>query len=204
MGRSVTDVANRALQLLGAASIMNLTDNTVEARECTRAYDACRLAELRVHRWNFAKKRAALAPDVAEPAWGYLYQYTMPVDCLRVLLPNDACLDWQIEGRKILTNQATSPFGAGVVNAPVTASPALYLLYVADITDPTQWDPLFAELVSARMAAAMCEKLTQSNQKKQDAQQQYRAVEQDAKMANAFENTPVDAPMDDWLLARTR
>lgn len=204
MGRSVTDVANRALQLVGASSIMNLTDNTVEARECSRAYDICRTAELRVHRWNFAKTRAALAPDAAEPSWGYKYQFTLPVDCVRVLLPPDACLDWQIEGRKILTNSMTSPFGAGVVDAAVAASPALFIQYIADVQDVTLWDPLFVECVAARMAAAICERLTQSNQKKQDAQQQYRAAEGDARMANAFENTSVRPPTDDWLLARTR
>lgn len=200
MGRSVTDIANRALQLLGATSILNLTDNTPEARECTRCYDPCRLAELRVHPWNFAKTRAALAPDAAAPAFGYTYQFTLPTDCLRVLLPNDACLDWKVEGRKILTNSSTSPFGAALS----ASGAALYLGYIADVQDPTVFDPLFAECLSARMAAAMCERLTQSNSKKADAKDAYKTAEGDAKQCNAFENTPADPPDDDWLLARVR
>jgi hypothetical protein len=204
MAQSVTGIANRALQLLGAGSIMNLTDNTPEARECTRCYDSCRRAELRKQVWNFATARVQLAPDTAAPAFDYAYQFSLPVDCVRIILVNDPSLDWKEEGRKILTNAIQSPFGYGAVAPTATsgAAPILKLTYVYDVQDPTLFDPLFCELVSASMAQAMCERLTQSNQKKADAHNAYLAALDEAKHADSLETLPVDAPEDDWVLAR--
>jgi len=200
MAQSITGIANRALQLLGAGSILNLTDNTPEARECTRTYDPCRRAELRKQVWNFATTRAVLAPDVAAPAFDYAYQFSLPVDCVRIILPNDPCLDWKLEGRKILTNAQQSPDGT----SNSASAPVLNLNYVVDVQDPTMFDPLFAEALSAAMAKAMCERLTQSNQKKSDAEQAYRDALDEAKHADALESLPADAPDDDWWLARVR
>lgn len=204
MAQSITGIANRALQLLGAIAIMNLTDNSAEARECSRAYDSCRRAELRAHLWNFATARATLAPDGATPNFGYQYQFTLPTDCIRIILPNDAELDWKQEGRKILTNTQSSPFAAGMWNASNTASPVLYLNYISDIQDPTQFDPLFCEALSHRMAIAMCERITQSNQKKQILQAEYKESIAEARVTDAFENLPDDPPDDDFWLARVR
>lgn len=205
MAQSITGIANRALQLLGAIAIMNLTDNSAEARECTRCYDSCRRAELRAHLWNFATARAVLAPNSTPPAYGYQYGFALPVDCLRVVLPNDANLDWKIEGRTILTNSQTSPFDAGAFNTSVPAGSAiLYLNYVVDVQDPTQFDPLFCEALSHRMAIAMCERITQSNQKKQILQAEYKDSIAEARVADAFEGLPEDPPEDDFWLARIR
>lgn len=204
MAQSVTGIANRALQLVGAAAILNLTDNTPEAREVSRAYDFCRRAELREHKWNFAIGRVELAPDTAAPAFGYQYQYTLPADCLRVILPNDATLDWKVEGKKLLTNTATSPFGAGVFGASVSPSAALYLMYVRDIEDTTYFDALFCEALACRIALAVVERLTQSNQKKQMLKDDYRESIMMARKSNAFENLPDVAADDDYWLARVR
>lgn len=198
MAQSVTGIANRALQLLGAGTILNLTDNTPEARECTRAYDYCRRAELRKHIWNFAIKRVQLAPDADAPPFEYLYQFSLPVDFVRLPLPRDATLDWKIEGRKILTNAIESPAGVELASGAA----ALSLAYVYDVQDPTVFDPLFCESVAARMAAAMCERLTQSNSKKADAQQAYKDAMDEAKHADALESLPADPPDDDWWTAR--
>ena len=201
MAQSVTGIANRALQLVGAGTIMNLTDNTPEARECTRAYDYCRRAELRKNTWNFATTRAVLAPDAVAPAFDYAYQFTLPVDCVRVVMTNDPSLDWKQEGHKLLTNSAQSPYG---VSLSGTTGTVLNLTYVADVQDPTLFDPLFCETLSAAMAVAICERLTQSNQKKTDAQQTYARAMDDAYHADSLESLPVDAPDDDWWLARIR
>jgi hypothetical protein len=204
MAQSVTGIANRALQLVGATSVLNLTDNSPEAREVSRAYDFCRRAELRAHKWNFALARAQLAPDTAAPVFGYQYQYTLPSDCLRVILPNDATLDWKVEGKKLLTNSATSPFGAGAFGASTSPSAALYLQYVADVEDTTYFDALFCEALACRIAIAIVERLTQSNQKKQALSNDYREAIMMARQSNAFENLPDVAADDDYWLARVR
>ncbi len=187
---SVVDVCNRALQKLGAERIISLTQNSVSARACNLAYEPVRDAELRSHTWNFSIKRASLAADAAAPEYGFDYQYTLPSDCLR-LLPNDYnegaySSDWKVEGRKILTDE----------DAP------LEIRYIARITDTTQYDPLFNEALSCKLAMEMCEELTQSNSKRELAYKEYTNTMRDARRMNAFENNPAEQQTDGWVSTR--
>lgn len=54
------DIANRALQHLGAARLTNFSDNTKQASEASFAYDKLRRSELQKSVWSFAVKRAVL------------------------------------------------------------------------------------------------------------------------------------------------
>lgn len=186
MSQSATGIANRATQLVGASAILNLTDNSPEAREVSRAYDACRRAELRARRWNFAIQRALLAADTQAPTFGGSYRYALPADCLRVLIDRDTPTDWHIEGRSITTAQPGP----------------LPVRYVADVTDATAFDPTLCEALAARIGIAIVERLTQSNQKKQGLKDDYRAAIAEASAVNAFEKLPADAPDSAWLQAR--
>lgn len=186
MAQSVVDTCNSALLRVGAASILSLADNSVEARACSICYDSNRRDELRKHKWNFALKRAVLAPDTTAPAFDFLYAFTLPTDCLRVLRPATTNLDWQIEGRKILTNDGN----------------VLYLKYIADIEDVAQWDPSFYNVMAASLAVDLCEKLTQSNTKKQQLNKEYMDAVADARRTDAFESGPEDAADDYWWLVR--
>jgi hypothetical protein len=204
MAQSQTDICNSALQRVGAATIMSITDNSREARACGVAYDSNRRAELRKRAWNFALKRAILAPNAVAPSFEYAYAFPLPADCLRVILPkNDPSLDWSVEGRQILTNWAQSPYlGSG--SQAAGTGPALYLKYIADITDATQFDPLFYDLFCISLACDICEPLTQSNQKKQLMNAEYRDALEAAAKAKAFEMLPQTPVDDDWWLARMR
>jgi hypothetical protein len=195
--QSSTSIANRALQMVGASTIMTLADNSPEARAANNCYDACRRAELRAHRWNFARQRALLAASATPPAFGYSYAFPLPVDCLYVPLTRDWASDWDLEGRTILTNAGNSP---GSANPP--AGTVLALAYIADVEDTTLFDPLFCEALAARMAVEMVERLTQSNQKAADMQNKYKFAIAQAASANAFEQLAQDPPEDDWIAAR--
>lgn len=187
---SVVDICNRALQKLGASRIISLSDDTVSGRACNVAYESVRDRELRRHPWNFAISRASLASDVATPDYGYDYQYTLPSDCIRVL-PNDQNegtyeTDYKIEGRKLLSN----------------SSGPIYLRYITRVTDTSQFDTLFSELLSCAMAMEMCEELTQSNSKRQLAAEEYKALILEARRTNAFEQIPIESATDTWITAR--
>lgn len=204
MSQSQTDLCNAALQLVGAATIMDITDNSREARACAVAYDSTRRSELRKRKWRFALKRVTLAADVGAPSFEYAYAFTLPADCLRVVLPaNNPDLDWSLEGRKILTNSFQSPFlGSG--STPAAAGATLMLRYVADIEDATQFDPAFYNSLSVALALDICEPLTQSNQKRQLLMGLYKDALLDAAKAQAFETLPADPPDDGWWIARVR
>lgn len=186
MAQSVVDICNSALQRVGATTILSISDNSPEARACSVAYDSNRRDELRRFAWNFAINRVVLAPDATAPAFDYTYAFSLPSDCLRVLRPATSDLDWQIEGRKILTNDSN----------------VLNLRYIQDVTDSTQFDASFYNVVCAALALDLVERLTQSNQKKELLSRDYDNAIVMAKRANAFEAGPTDLPEDDWLLAR--
>lgn len=185
---SVPSICNRGLQIVGAARILDIADDTKNARACSACYDSLRQAELRKHRWRFAIKRETLSPLVAtDPHGEFTYIFQLPAKCLKVLKPeNDPNCDWQIEGRKLYTNNSN----------------VLYLRYIEDVTDPTEFDSCFAEMLSAAVAEAICEEITQSNSKKSYARGLYEDARKEAKRSNAFETIPAEPAEDSWVTAR--
>jgi hypothetical protein len=187
---SEVDIANRALQKLGAERIVSLTQDNENARAVNACYDSVRDAELRSHPWNFAISRVQLAADSTAPSFGFATSYTLPSDCLRVLPPdplyNYNSHDWQIEGRKILTND----------------SGALNVRYIKRETDPNQYDAIFIEALSCKLAVELCEQLTQSNTKAQIIRDDYIRAMREARRLNAFENVSAETFEDTWITAR--
>lgn len=191
MAISDVDVCNRALQKLGAKRITSLTENSPNARDCNAAYEILRDAELRKHPWSFARKRASLAADGTDPAFGYDKRYALPTDFLRLTEENSNELrtqypDLQIEGRYILTDN----------DAP------LQVVYIATVSDPNEFDALFVEALASKIAYELCEKITQSNTKKAAAGADYRDAIREAKRTNAIERPSLEPPEDTWVTAR--
>ena len=184
---SPVNICNRALQELGAKRITSLTENSRNAIACNEAYDVIRQATLREHRWNFAKARIQLAADSAAPVFGRARAFTLPTDCLRVLEPypeddlNDR--DWEVEDGAIYTDW----------DAP------LNIRYITDVTNVQKMDPCYREYLSARLALALCELITQSNQKKIHAVNWEKEAFAKAKKANAFEIVS-QKPVDDTFV----
>jgi len=140
---SVVDICNSALNLLGASTISALTDDSKNARLCNQRYEPVRNRIFRSHAWNCLTKRVQLAQDSTAPVVEYSYAYTLPSDCLRVLKIHtgatdsiESDIDYQVEGRKIKTNEGT-----------------VYLVYIALITDPNEYDVYLQEALSASLAS---------------------------------------------------
>lgn len=187
---SEVDICNFALQKLGAEPIVSLSQDSENARSCNRVYFHLRDVELRAHPWNFAIKRVQLAADSTAPDFGYANAYPLPSDFLRLMPPdvqfNPNDLDWQIEGRKILTNDAG----------------ALDVRYIYRVEDPNEFDATFVEALACRIAMELCEKITQSNSKAQMIREDYTTAMRTARKLNAFENIPAEPPTDTWITSR--
>lgn len=184
---SQVDIANRALDKLGAESIVSLDEDSENARVINRSYDIVLESMLRSHTWNCAKTRVVLAPLAAAPAFDYLYQYQLPSDCLRPIFPSDVT-DWSVEkGNVLLTNDGTT----------------LNLLYVSTLTDPNDMDACFVEAFASKMAMECAEKVTQSATKRKLAIDAYNDAMDTARKANAFESIPMQQDYSSWLDART-
>jgi len=126
----------------------------------------------------------------ASPLFGRLRYFHLPTDWLRTLppLPEDNTFqrDWQIEGKKIYTDEGTP----------------LSLRYIYDVTDVDEMDAAFRETLATKLASELAEILTQSNSKKTIAEDAYKEAIKDARESNAFENVPLESPEGEWINQR--
>jgi hypothetical protein len=195
---SVVDICNEAMDLLGAATITALTENSKEARLCNRRFETVRDAVLRSHPWNTAIRRASLARDTDAPAFGFTYQYTLPTDpyCLRVLsfwnsnvdsevAAYDSQVMFKIEGRKVLSNEGTCK-----------------ITYLARVTDTEQYDSLLSSTIAHKLAAETAYAITGSTSVSQAMQQLYEVRLREARSIDAMEGVPDKLIADDFINIR--
>ena len=195
---SVVDICNEAMDLLGAATITSLTENSKEARLCNRRYETVRDHVLRAHPWNCAITRRTLAKDSAAPDFGFTNQFTLPTDpyCLRVLsfwnsnvnndlAPYDSNVMFKIEGRKILSNEGTCK-----------------ITYIARITDTEQFDTLLSSAIAHRLAGETAYAITGSNGVSQAVMALYNERLKEARGMDAMEGYPDQLQADDFLNIR--
>ncbi len=189
---SVVDICNSALNMLGASTIIALTENSKNGRLCNQRYEPVRDAVFRSHPWNCLQKRVELALDTVSPVFEFSNAYTLPADCLRVLKSENSNLSnnekFRIEGKKLLTDEDT-----------------MKILYVAKITDTTEYDTLLIETLSARLAAEMCYPITQSSTLMDRMFSIYENKLKEARFTDATEGTADDdvrIQADDFINAR--
>lgn len=185
---SLVEIFNDALIQVGAEPVGNPQSTEPNAIICNNRWKGVRRAVLRAHPTNATTVRAGLGADTEAPAWGFTKQYTLPADpfCLRVLRLEDRRIDFKVEGRKIRTD-APAP---------------LNLLYIADITDTEQWDPLLIQAAALRLAHAIAYKVTRSRPKEKDMLDAYRLFMSEHRSIDAQEGTPDPIEADDFLSAR--
>tara|TARA_R100001126_G_C4883912_1_gene181067 strand:- start:326 stop:904 length:579 start_codon:yes stop_codon:yes gene_type:complete len=189
---SVVDICNSALNALGASTIISLTENSKNARLCNQRYEPVRDAVFRSHPWNCLQKRVELAKDTTAPVFEFSNAYTLPADSLRILKSENSNLSnnekFRIEGKKLLTNEDT-----------------IKILYVAKITDTTQYDTSLIETLSAKLAAELCYPITQSSTLMDRMFALYESKLKEARFNDATEGTAdndVRIQSDDFINAR--
>jgi len=147
---SAVDIANSALNLLGASTISAFTDDSKNARLVNQRYEPVRNRVFRSHAWNCLHKRVQLAQNSTAPVVEYSYAYALPSDCLRVLKVHNGStdsiksdIDYKLEGRNIVTNEGT-----------------VYIIYIAIDTDPNNYDTYLQESISHQLAADLAYAVT--------------------------------------------
>jgi hypothetical protein len=195
---SVVDICNEAMDLLGAATITSLTENSKEARLCNRRFETVRDSVLRSHPWNVAVTRASLAQDSVGPAFGFIYQYTLPTNpyCLRLLsfwnsnvnnevAAYDSQVMYKVEGRKILSNEDTCN-----------------IVYVGRIEDTESYDSMLSSTIASALAAETAYAVTGSSNIAQLMEQRYQNKLREARSADATEGMPDKIMADDFINVR--
>ena len=147
---SAVDIANSALNLLGASTISAFTDDSKNARLINQRYEPVRNRVFRSHAWNCLHKRVQLAQNSTAPVVEYSHAYALPSDCLRVLKIHNgttdsiaSALDYKLEGRNIVTDIGT-----------------VFLIYIALDTDPNNYDTYLQESIAHQLAADLAYAVT--------------------------------------------
>lgn len=180
---SKTDLANISLSLLGEEAIpLSFSDATVASKEVLKLYQHGLEIELSGHSWDFAKRRAVLAPLQEKPLFGWKYMYELPSDFLTIHMV-DGESNYVIEGSKMLTDQSNS----------------LSIIYMTRDVDPNEYHPLFIEVFTTKLAFLLCEKLTHSEQKKSSLYATYKYALERAYNINAISHPHVVIPQVDWI-----
>jgi hypothetical protein len=176
---SVVDICNSALNLLGASTISALTDDSKNARLCNQRYEPVRNRVFRSHAWNCLHKRVQLAANSTAPVVEYTYAYALPSDCLRVLKIHTgttdsiaSSIDYKLEGRNIVTDEGT-----------------VYLIYIALITDPNEFDVYLQESISHQLAADICYGITSNATLAKNYMERADERLREARFIDATENT---------------
>jgi len=189
---SVVEIVNSALNLLGASTITALSDDSKNARICNQRYEPIRNRIFRSHAWNCLQKRVELAQDTVAPVVEYAYAYTLPADCLRVLKLHTGALDsieadiaYNIEGRKLLTDEGT-----------------VYILYIALVTDPNEYDTFLQEAIASQLAADICYAITNNATLAKYYQEQSDERLREARFIDATENSVTLLESNEFTNAR--
>jgi len=145
------DIANMALAVLDEAPIDSLDQDVKAARLLNLHFDLAREAELTKHAWVFAILSTSVPGADTGSGEGTLnFAYELPADCLRPLPlthngePDGVAISWRQEAGLIYCDQP---------------GPRL-IRYVANLTDPNDWDALFTEVLVAALAIKIAHPLT--------------------------------------------
>ena len=198
---STVDIANFALNNLGASNITSLDENSKAARVVNQRYESVRDAVFRAHPWNCLINRASLAQETTTLAFGYAFQYALPTDpfCLRVLEFSNGSLSYPqdnitnntggpvfvIEGRKLLTDEGTAQ-----------------IKYIGRVTDTQLYDASLTEALAARLAAEICYAITGSTSMVQIQTSLYEAKVNEARFNDATEGATQRLEASDFIESR--
>ena len=154
MALSEPKICNAALAKIGAKRINNIdTDTSPEAIQCRTHYEMTRDALIRSHWWRFASGRKTLSQDATDPTgdeWDN--QFILPNDFLRIKsiyenrFSDENYRSYALEGKRLLTNEST-----------------VEIRYIKKVTDVTEFDPLFVEVLVLQLALKLIPALAKTD-----------------------------------------
>lgn len=182
-------ICNSALVKVGADLISSISQDTRSANLLNALWDQVRDSVLRAHPWNFAIKRATLAPTANTPEFEYTYEFDVPSDCLRVLdiysEVSPGSIEFVVENSKILCEEEE-----------------IDVTYIYRNENMESWDSCFAEAMAWRLAREIAYGLTQSAALVTVCEEGYRRSLAEARSMDGTEGTIKSLGADEWLLSR--
>ncbi|KKL87046.1 hypothetical protein LCGC14_1938630 [marine sediment metagenome] len=183
---SEIDIINRALAKIGDQRITSRGDNNNRARLMDSLYDGIRDELLRECPWNFATKRTTLAADPTTPVYQWGTAFAIPADLLYMVSTENSSA-YRLEGNQILSNQENS----------------LKITYIRRVTDPTEFDTGFAELLAAKLAYEGASNIAADLALQDRLFREYNLTLIRSKKTDGQEDDSREWAIDDWELARS-
>ena len=183
---SEIDIINRALSKIGDQRITARTDNVNRARIMDGLYEGVRDELLRECPWNFATRRTSLSASGTAPEYQWGTAFPVPADILYMVSTENNSA-YRLEGNEILSNQENS----------------LKITYVRRVTDPTEFDTGFAELLAVKLAYEASSNITADPAKEDRLFRDYNLALVRAKKTDGQEDDPRVWATDDWETARS-
>jgi len=148
-------ICNLALDRIGQQEIASVDTPTTEIENiCNRHYDQTRRKALRKYIFNFAKKYATLTKSVTKtPAFGYANAYALPNDFIRLLALGDITIGGD-------TDPSLFDISEGHLFTDAEGGSTVYITYIYDAKTISSYDPLFIDVLTLELAAAMAYKFT--------------------------------------------
>ncbi len=176
-------ICNMALDLIKVEPITNIRDaKTKTEAMCSRWYDTTRRQVLRAHPWNFAKSRATLSRNSADPLFGFPDQYALPNDFIRLRFIEGyeenglTGLRYQIEGGFLLFDN-----GGGS---------SLDIGYIKDEITVAKFDELFKRYLATQMALNMSYGFSGKTNLRRDINELLQDIRVEARAVNGQDSPP--------------
>ena len=198
---STVDIANYALNSLGANNISTFDENSKPARLVNQRYNSVRDNVFRQHPWNCLIRRVELPRESDTPAFDYTYQYALPTDpfCLRVLEFSNGTLTFPYDN---MTSNSGGPVYVIEGRKLVTDEGIAKIRYIGRVTDPQEYDAGLIETLASALAFELAYAITGSNTVKQIMAAEYTDKLKAAKFVDATEGAPQKIEASDFLQAR--
>lgn len=195
IGDSETDICNIGLIEIGEDPISSVfpPDNSKSAILCNKRFHQIRRSVLRMSTfWNCAKRQVQLAQSATAPPFTYAAAYPVPADFIRVVeLPENSQAVYEV------MNLA----GIGTCIVCNEGAP-LALVYIFDLQDPTQMDPLLIDAIGYEIGAKLAQPLGQDKALADRAEARGASAIAAAELPSAQENFVRELDIDVALRAR--
>lgn len=182
---SQVEIVNLALLAMGEFDfILSMTDQTKSARLASLSWETAKTKVLEDANWKFATKRTNLAPLSTTPSYEYSYQFQLPTDLLQIIEVSDGTVpvtNFEKNGRKLLCNLDL-----------------IYLKYVYNVTDTSEFSPSFVTALSLYLAYLMAYSITSNRSLAEGLFQQYTQELRIAKQNDAATMTPKENNYEEY------
>lgn len=182
---SLLVILNRALDKLGQAPLVSLSEPGPNAARVRRMWPGCRDAVLREHPWKCATKRVRLNELKDKPVFGFARRYQLPPDFLRLVAVEPEGAVVEVEGDTLLAD-----------------AKGLALAYVARIENPRLFDAALSEALSVKLAAELAYGTTGSTSLAEQLRAEYQQKLREARGHDAREGAGQNYALGSWARAK--